>query len=795
MNEIRQTEVQLNLRYVVFGGEALNFSSLAPWYEKFGASGAQLVNMYGITETTVHVSYRPLCADDVNQSASHIGHPLADLQIHLLDTCLQVVPVGVVGEMFVGGAGVARGYLNRPELTKSRFVPNPFTKTPELMYRTGDLGRRLQDGTIEYFGRIDNQVKIRGFRIELGEIESQITQLQGVASALTLARSDTGRMARLIAYVVPNPGADLSSNSIIRELRGKLPEHMVPSICHVIAEWPLTSNGKVDTTALSKLIVDRGDNDAEFAAPQGHLSGQFDALWSQVLGVKYVGESDNFFSLGGDSMLAVVLVQEARKSGFHFSVRELFQHQTVEALVKLMQDRQAKALVETPKLSLSNWSKPAALELVEDLEDAYPLSDMQSQMLRAYSSHVQIGSGVYHPQRWVRMRQANGSSKLMEQALQLVVDSQPVLRSVLIGEFDGAYWQGVRRSLKVSLRLHDLRQFSLMKQDEIFREILSNDRFDPLFDIKHQEGALRLHWIELGEGEFRLLLSTHHALDDGWSSQYLFWAVLSTYSRLCEGEVIAALPVHLNVLRERIAHEFEARDSMEARRYWKAAIDPVNVPSPERRNSSGHRLKEISIPIEARLVQAALRKTARENISIKALLLSCYLQCLSETMPDISRIIGVVSNGRTERLSDALTSLGLFWNMIPLERPEHSPLGAVDYPTVVHRKLLEQEQFALFPLGEIARLHGVESFFQTSFNFTNFKDSPVEIDLKGISFSEAEWCDRFEYPLNCRFSLHGEQAGALLRFVFDANVFASSNIESLAELLVRSIEVAAIEEN
>src|SRR5690606_5381288 len=229
--ELAQPHTNIALRYVIFGGEALELQSLQPWFDRYGDNQPLLVNMYGITETTVHVTYRPIRLPDLHAGqGSVIGVPIPDLQLYILDAAADPLPAGVEGEIYVGGAGVARGYLNRPELTAERFIPDPFsTVRGARLYRTGDLARRLENGDIEYLGRIDHQVKIRGFRIELGEIESVIATHPAIAEVVVIAREDTAGDKRLVAYVVaPNPQVDLVEQ-LRHQLRADLPEYMVPA--------------------------------------------------------------------------------------------------------------------------------------------------------------------------------------------------------------------------------------------------------------------------------------------------------------------------------------------------------------------------------------------------------------------------------------------------------------------------------------------------------------------------------------------------------------------------------------
>ncbi len=321
----RADALRLALRLVIFGGEALHLPSLLPWVERHGDQAPLLVNMYGITETTVHVTYRPLRRADIEGSpGSVIGVPIADLQLHLLDENGQAVPTGVVGGLYVGGAGLARGYLNRPDLTAERFVPNPFSSTPgERLYHSGDLARLRHAGDLEYLGRSDFQVKLRGFRIELGEIKALLKQHEGVRDAEVVLREGASRAdKRLIAYIVPaqepktenrEPGVEdaelKTQNSKLRTfLAERLPNYMVPAAFVTLPALPLTVNGKLDTRALPDPLIDRDDLATAFLAPSSDAEVVIAEQWRAVLGVARVGLHDSFFDLGGNSLLATQLI-------------------------------------------------------------------------------------------------------------------------------------------------------------------------------------------------------------------------------------------------------------------------------------------------------------------------------------------------------------------------------------------------------------------------------------------------------------------------------------------------------
>ncbi|WP_350307713.1 AMP-binding protein, partial [Photorhabdus viridis] len=278
------------LRCIIFGGEALELPSLAPWIANNPVRQTRLVNMYGITEITVHATYQELTEEAITGGrGSLIGQPLPDLRAYLLDSHGQPAPIGVTGELYIGGAGVARGYLNRPALTAERFIPDPFSRAPDArLYKTGDLGRWLSDGCIEYLGRNDFQVKLRGFRIELGEIETRLTQCPGVQEAAVIAREDIPGDKRLVAYVRPQSDVALAPADLRQQLGQHLADYMLPSAFVMLAALPLTPNGKLDRRALpapeQSAIVSR-----DYTPPQGEIETGLAQIWQDLLGLARVG--------------------------------------------------------------------------------------------------------------------------------------------------------------------------------------------------------------------------------------------------------------------------------------------------------------------------------------------------------------------------------------------------------------------------------------------------------------------------------------------------------------------------
>ncbi|WP_198691497.1 non-ribosomal peptide synthetase, partial [Xenorhabdus lircayensis] len=261
------------------------------------------------------------CPVDLSQARPNIGRPLANTQIYLLDAGGQPVPLGVTGEIHIAGAGVGRGYLNRPELTAARFLPDPFAASPTArLYKTGDLGRWLADGHLEYLGRNDFQVKLRGFRIELGEIEAQLVQCPGVHEAVVIARGDNADQKRLVAYLLAEPNAKLEPAALRQQLARQLADYMIPGAFVTLGAFPLTPNGKLDRQALpapdQAAVVAR-----DYEAPVGKVETALAEIWQALLGLEKVGRYDHFFELGGHSLMVVSLIERLRSPGLALDIR------------------------------------------------------------------------------------------------------------------------------------------------------------------------------------------------------------------------------------------------------------------------------------------------------------------------------------------------------------------------------------------------------------------------------------------------------------------------------------------
>jgi surfactin family lipopeptide synthetase A len=355
-------------RTLIIGGEALNSETLSMW--RTTAPEVRLINEYGPTETVVGCCVYEVAAEDSYHGPVPIGRPIANTQLYILDKCLHPAPVGVTGELYIGGAGLARGYLERPELTARAFVPNPFSElTGTRLYRTGDLARYRRDGIIEYLGRIDQQVKIRGFRIELGEIEAALNRHPEIAEAVVLARHDVPGDTRLVAYVVPQHDQAPAANDVRVFLRELLPEYMLPTAFVTLRAFPLTPNGKINREALPAPTSSSVNLEESYVAPRTVLEEVIAAIWVETLGVKRVGVRDNFFEVGGHSLLAMQVISRIREE-FHIElpVRSFFDGMTVERLAASVLEREpeqgrSEKIARTLK-AVAEMSESELLEMI-----------------------------------------------------------------------------------------------------------------------------------------------------------------------------------------------------------------------------------------------------------------------------------------------------------------------------------------------------------------------------------------------------------------------------------------------
>ncbi|GID33103.1 non-ribosomal peptide synthetase [Paractinoplanes brasiliensis] len=505
-SQLMQAEAgPLPVRLVIFGGEALDLRRLAGFYERHAGDAPRLVNMYGITETTVHVTYRPLDQATVSgEGRSLIGATIPDLTGYVLDEHLQPAPVGVAGELYVHGAGLARGYLGRPALTAQRFVACPYDPAGAPMYRTGDVVRRTSDGDLQYVGRADDQVKIRGFRIELSEVEAVLAGEPGVEQAAVTVREDVPGDRRLHAYLVAGPGTDAAA---VRARSAEvLPDYMVPATVTVLERLPMTVNGKLDRGALPAPVVTVAEGRAASSAAQQALCGVF----AEVLGLPRVGVDDSFFDLGGHSLLATRLVARVRSVlGVELGVRDLFEAPTVAAL--------AERVAGAPGAP--------ALALPLPRPERLPLSYAQQ---RLWLIHQMAGPDATYNIPIVLRLSGDLDVAALRSAVRDVIERHESLHTV-IGH-DGGGTDGrliVRRDAEAGLTV------APVAPDEL--EPALGEAARAGFDLTTDLPA-RFHLFTLAPDEQVLLIVLHHIAGDGESLPILAGDLAAAYRARLAGD-------------------------------------------------------------------------------------------------------------------------------------------------------------------------------------------------------------------------------------------------------------------
>ncbi|MFY9555517.1 MAG: amino acid adenylation domain-containing protein, partial [Blastocatellia bacterium] len=659
---------ELALRLVIFGGEALDLPSLRPWFERHPDDHIQLINMYGITETTVHVTYNRINSSDVIEArGSLIGGPIPDLQLYLLDDYLNPAPEGLSGQIFVGGAGLARGYLNRPDLTADRFIPNPFSREPGArVYKTGDLARYLPDGSLEYLGRVDHQVKVRGFRIELGEIEAALCQHAAVREAVVIAREDSTAQRRLVAYIVASDPSAASPGALRTFLQDRLPEFIIPAAFVMMDTLPLTINGKLDRAALPAPGTARPELSESFVPPQNEEERLLAEIWAEVLDLDRVGAHDNFFALGGDSIRSIQVVAKAQQRGLHFTFEQLFRHQTVHEIIANSKNQVSTTDISPRTEPFRLLSAEDRKRLPADVEDAYPLAALQAGMI--FHSEFADDAATYHDVFSYELRAPFNESAL-RQAARDIIHRHPVLRTSFDLTSFSEPLQLVHHSPNVSIELFDLREMNDGQQESQVAAWVERERLRT-FDWR-QAPLIRFQIHRRGEQTFQFTVSFHHSIIDGWSLATMLTEMFQRYFYFLGKEIDPLPPPPKTSYADFVAVELETLKSEQARGYWNQKLsDPVICELPQRSPESAdeeirsRRVRVRNVPISAELSQSLTRLAQTAGVPLKSICLAAHLRVLSLLTGHEDVLTGLVCNGRLEK-SDGERVLGLFLNTLP----------------------------------------------------------------------------------------------------------------------------------
>jgi aryl carrier-like protein len=744
------------VRQVITGGEVLSVLHFRRALR--GMPHSLLISAYGPTENTTYTTCGPPAGPDKLAGAVPLGRPIANTRTYLLDRDLQPVPIGVPGEIYAAGDGLARGYFRRPELTAELFVPNPFGPPGERCYRTGDLARLLPDGQLDFLGRIDEQVKIRGHRIEMAEIEAALLRHPTVRAAAVAARLYGPGDKRLVAYVVPAEGATVAAGELREALKRALPDPMIPSAFVTLAALPLTPNGKVDRRALPEPGRERPDLGAEPLAPRTGLEATLAGVWQEVLKLDRVGVQDDFFGLGGDSILCIQIISRLSSLGIRLTPRELFENPTVAELASVLQEAHGgespeavpPPAAEVPRFSLVSLDETVRERLFADgrpIEDIYPLAPIQEGML--FHTLAGPGSGVFVSQSSWGIAGAFDLAAF-EESWRRVVDRHPVLRTGFDWESVGRPLQVVHRQVEIPVVHHDLSGLAPGEERRRLAECRQAER-EPGFRLDRPP-LMRIAIFRLAADAFEVVWTYHHLILDGWSVPLVLEDLLTLYDGLRKGEqteLAAPRPY-----RDYIAW-LQRQDVASTETFWRRLLDGAALPTPL---GIDHPAAGEAITAAERQAilsaeeTAALQATAREHrLTLNTLVQGAWALLLGRYSGRDDVVFGATVSGRPVDLEGSGAMVGLFIATVPVrvQLREDEPL--LSCLQALQAQQVEARQFEHTPLTRIqewARLPRGVRLFDSIVVFENLPGEDVAACAgAGFDVREAMSTGQSNYPL------------------------------------------------
>ncbi|CAG8999282.1 MAG: Tyrocidine synthase 3 [Candidatus Celerinatantimonas neptuna] len=784
-----------SLRGIFCSGDALSDETVRQSQSRL--PGVPVHNLYGPTEAAVEVTAWT-CPEPLDERVK-IGYPVANTRMYLLDPYGEPVGVGVTGELYIGGAQVALGYLNRPELTAERFMADPFSDEPgERMYRTGDLGRWHSDGSIEYLGRNDQQVKIRGFRIELGEIESALKAQEGVSDAVVLARRDTGDVPQLVGYYC----GDASVDSLRQALSADLPDYMVPAAYVVLDDIPLTANGKVDRRALPAPDESAYVHQV-YEAPEGDAEQTLAVIWHDLLGIEQIGRHDDFFGLGGHSLMAVQLIERLREHGYQLSVNTLFDDASLKGLASALQlsDLDASDGYQVPANLIPSDCQvltPTMLPLVElneaelrsieakvsggsaNIQDIYPLAPLQEGIL---FHHLLSEEGDPYVSRLVLGFTDTENLNAFVNALRSVIARHDILRTAIV-------WEGLNEPAQVVWRDAPLPLQALsLEGDDVVEQMKA--RLDPAhlrLNVQQAPMMAAYHSSDPSHGRELLCLLLHHLCNDHTTLELLL-EELQAYLVGRSDELPTPLAFRDFVARAR--HEVD-RDAQQA--YFREQLGdidegctPFGLTDVQ---GDGRQIESATEALSDELSRLIREQSRQRGMSSAALFhLAWGLVVRAGTGRD-DVVFGTVLFGRMNAGKGADRMLGMFLNTLPLRLTLNDrPLDDVLKETQQRLAgLLNHEHTSLVQAQQCSGVGTGQPLFSSLINYRyQGGSSQIELDEKPSGFGVVFAEERTNYPL--MVSVNDHEDGS---FSFEVQSDACVGAQRIAAMLIRALDAVMV---
>ncbi|MHC5737512.1 amino acid adenylation domain-containing protein [Nostoc sp.] len=760
-----------NLQTLIVAGEACNPKLIAEW-----SKGRRFFNAYGPTESTVCATVGECTSGDTQLT---IGRAIANTKIYILDQNQQPVPIGTPGELFIGGDGLARGYLNRPELTKEKFIPHPFEKAERSrLYKTGDLARFLPDGNIEFLGRIDHQVKIRGFRIELGEIEALLSQYPDVQQVVVIAREDIPGDKRLVAYIVLNQKLDVSVTTLKRFLQEKLPNYMVPAVFVILDSLPLTPNGKVDRQNLPASDRTRPDLEETFIAPRNSTEETLASIWVELLGLEQIGIDDNFFNLGGHSLIAAQILSRIRE-GFQVELffHHIFANPTIAGLAGLIeQHSQLKQQLQRPamqRISRSGYLPASfAQERVYFIQEVAPEgSAYQAQATLRFTGKLDVAA--------------------LEQCLGEIVRRHEIFRTTFPA-LDGRLFQVIHPAEAISLTVVDLQTFPESEQEAEIQRLFDAEVQKPFY--LNQLPLVRWLLLKLSDQDHLLIHIEHHMVHDGWSFNNVFLnEFVELYQAFCLGNPspLPELPLQFGDYAHWQREWVKSQEAQTQLAYWQQQLSgsppllelPSDRPRPTEQTYNGAQVR-VELPIS--LCESLRVLSRQEGITLFMTTLATFLVMLRRYTGQDDLCVGTAVANRRMRETEQL--IGMIVNNLVL-RTDLS--GNPTFRELLGRvRQVSLEAFANedLPFDKVVevlkpiRNLSYNPLFQVMFSF---HDSPQpDLSLPGLNIKPnvalSNQSTKFDLDV-VLIPQHGREKGISVIWEYNTDLFDAATIQQMAE--------------
>lgn len=684
-----------SLHTVIVAGEACSKKLVQRHFDCL--PDVQLYNEYGPTESTVWSTAHKISLDDIKEGSIPIGRPIPYYQNFIVDSSQNILPVGVPGELLVAGPGVSLGYINRSQLTSEKFISLQLGNESINTYRTGDLAQWTPKGQIEFLGRADHQIKIRGFRVELDEIKTAILDTKLAEDAIVIAHKENeASNYQLLAYLIQNE-KQIEISTLRKALNGRLPHYMVPAAFVQLDRFPTLPNGKIDIQALPKADLQSAPS-TDYVAPQTSTQQQLAEIWGVVLQQAKISIQDNFFEIGGDSILSIQIVAEAQKRGLSLSPTAIFDYQTIAELAEVTQTD------DDSFIDVASWHNPFLAtdfpQLPEvGIKEVYPLSFLQKALL---FHHLQTteDQGFLQLEFWLQC-ESTLEIQTLETAWDQVIYNHPILRT-------GIFWEGLEEPVqavfmdasKINISFENWTVHQGTEQQEKIKTLLLEDKAHPL--ALNEAPVMRIRLIQLTSNTYYLLWTCHHILLDGWSAGIILQEVLNNYEKIISNE---PLPVQVKPSYGAFLNWVTQQDHSKAKIYWRRKFKGFQRPQAfgGLLTQSKPNYLDYTFTIESTQLNTLTQFIQNNRLTLNTLIQGVWAIALQQYFETKDIVYGVTVTGRFSKFPQIESMSGLFMNVIPVRIYTDSDLGIAHWLNQLQGELQESRAYERSSMDDINR--------------------------------------------------------------------------------------------